>query len=384
MHPTEVKNKQSLWSFSHRTRAHKLSDSFESESSDSESRTETKSNIPSDDTRFFQQLDISSRHETVEYKPNPWRIARINAASRAPNIKEFCVQASSEDTRRNSQSRAPQGRIVDAFKVQAERKPPRAPAPSKALKVTKLKSNTPQVSREDRLSTQGKNNADPRESSHLSNPYFLDNVPQSRHSCAPDLSSTPKEDHRDPRFQPRSCAPTSSWTPDSECGDTPINAEPTPQPYVVHISTSNTPAILLSSAPQEDIPDQVFQSRSCFLTPSWTPDIERNGVVVNEEPSLQRGIAHISTSNTSVPPESRPNVSFLSCSSPLIRGSDYPTHASDLPPKGFQSSPLRPSHRSVHPPARLLSCTPVSKSFSQRPDIRFAGHREFSGMLHSI
>src|SRR6267154_2326296 len=100
---------------------------------------------------------ISSRHETVEYKPNPWSIARINAASRGSN-KDVRGQATSEDTRRKPHSRAPQGRIVDALRVQAECKPPRVHAPLKALKVVKPKSDMPKslrVSREGQVYIQG-------------------------------------------------------------------------------------------------------------------------------------------------------------------------------------------------------------------------------------
>ncbi|KAG1731048.1 uncharacterized protein EDB91DRAFT_1306757 [Suillus paluster] len=148
MHPPEVKDSQNPWSFNHRTRARIA---FDSESdSESEAETSSKANIPSDDSKLIQELDISSRHETVEYKPNPWSIARINAASRPPN-QEPRAQEVSEDTRRKQHQRAPKGRIVDAFRVQAERKPPRAPAPLKAPKAkdTQPKSNTLRVSRED-------------------------------------------------------------------------------------------------------------------------------------------------------------------------------------------------------------------------------------------
>ncbi|KAG2152541.1 uncharacterized protein EDB93DRAFT_249168 [Suillus bovinus] len=158
MNPPESKKEQNPWSFNLRTQAHYASDS------DSESETEISSKVdtPSDNTRLIQELDISLRHETVEYKPNPWSIARINAASRPPN-KEHPGQAISEDKRQKSQPRAPQGRIVDAFKVQAERKPPRAPPPSKAPKVTKPKSNTSQVSREHQVCShiRGMSNTEP-------------------------------------------------------------------------------------------------------------------------------------------------------------------------------------------------------------------------------
>ncbi|OJA09404.1 hypothetical protein AZE42_10837 [Rhizopogon vesiculosus] len=353
MHFPEVNNRQSPWSFNHRTRAHEAFDL--SESSDSESQAEIKSNIPSDDTKLFRQLDISSRHETVEYKPNPWSIARINAASRAPNIKETSGPTLSEHSRQKSHQRAPQGRIVDAFKVQAERKPPRAPVPSKALQIVKPKSNTFQVSRKDQLCIPGKSSVEPGEHSQLVNASFFNSVSQRRSSRTPILSSATQEELCDLRFQSSPHILRSSSS-NSECGSISINAELTCQRSVAHISTSNTPVIFLSSAPRGDLPSQRSQHR-CDISTS-------------EEPTSQRGIAHISTSDTN----SRCNVPFLSRSSPPI-GSDYPLHASYLRPEGYQSSPPRPSHRNVYTPQRLLTCTPVNQSFSHRRDVRITGNQ---------
>lgn len=42
----------------------------------------------SDDTRFLEDMDLSSRNDNAHYKPNPWTIAKINAASRKlPSIR---------------------------------------------------------------------------------------------------------------------------------------------------------------------------------------------------------------------------------------------------------------------------------------------------------
>ncbi|KAG2065380.1 hypothetical protein BDR04DRAFT_1161487 [Suillus decipiens] len=74
------------------------------------------------------------------------REVQAQPMDRPPN-KELPGQVISEDIWWKSQPQAPRGRIVDAFKVQAERKPPRASHPSKALKVN-LKSNAPWVPQE--------------------------------------------------------------------------------------------------------------------------------------------------------------------------------------------------------------------------------------------
>ncbi|KAG1843293.1 hypothetical protein DFJ58DRAFT_706957 [Suillus subalutaceus] len=192
-------HKHNPWSFNHRTRAR---DAFDSDSDpESEVETNSKVNLSSDDTRLIQELDISSRHETVEYKPNPWSIARINAASRPPN-KEPPGQAISEDIRRKSQPQAPQGRIVDAFKIQAERKPPRAPPPLKAPKVTKAKSNTPRVSQKDQVCSQiqSMSSAEPGDYLRHDNAPFLDRGSRTSSSDTPAILSSNAPQIYDARF----------------------------------------------------------------------------------------------------------------------------------------------------------------------------------------
>ncbi|KAG1888511.1 hypothetical protein F4604DRAFT_1644791 [Suillus subluteus] len=195
-------HKHNPWSFNHRTRAR---DAFDSESDpESEVETNSKVNLPSDDTRLIQELDISSRHETVEYKPNPWSIARINAASRPPN-KEPPGQSISEDIRRKLQPQAPQGRIVDAFKIQAERKPPRVPPPLKAPKVTKAKSNTPRGSQKDQVCSQiqSMSSAGPGDYLRHDNAPFLDRGSRTGSSDTPAIlsSNAPQGDLHDLRLQ---------------------------------------------------------------------------------------------------------------------------------------------------------------------------------------
>ncbi|KAG1772911.1 hypothetical protein EV702DRAFT_614323 [Suillus placidus] len=318
MNPPESKNKQIPWSFNHRTRAHDASDD-----SESEAETNSKVNIPSDDTRLVQEFDISSRHETVEYKPNPWSIARINAASRPlNNLKEPPGQAISEDIRQKSQPRAPQGRIVDAFKVQAERKPPRASRPLKALKVNP-RSNTPQVSREHQIYSQiqGISSAEPGDRLQHDNPSFLPRGPQTR--------------------------------------------------------SSDTPTILSSNAPQGDLNDLRLQPYSGVPTLSCTPDSKRRNIQMTHEALLQRSVAHISTPDMSRMPQSQYNAPFMSMSSPLT-SRDYPVNASRLRPGGYQSSPPRPFHRNISTP-RLLPCNQSPSHF--RRGVRLTGNREYLGTL---
>ena len=69
------------------------------------------------DARLIREMDLSGRHETVEYRPNPWSIARINAASRP------CPKPALVSTPRPAMlPPKPQPKpIVEAFKKQAQR-----------------------------------------------------------------------------------------------------------------------------------------------------------------------------------------------------------------------------------------------------------------------
>jgi len=71
------------------------------------------------ETQLLGDLDLSSRQETVVYKPNPWTIAKINAASRpAPLTVPVAVRRN----RSGVNLKPPlKGSIVDGFKKQAER-----------------------------------------------------------------------------------------------------------------------------------------------------------------------------------------------------------------------------------------------------------------------
>ncbi|EGO29029.1 hypothetical protein SERLADRAFT_405188 [Serpula lacrymans var. lacrymans S7.9] len=112
-------NTSSNWSFNHRSYGGFYCDSDDSGESDDDK--DQSRDALSDDTQLFRDLDLASRQETVEYKPNPWTIAKINASSRpAASSKHIEHKAPSQQ----APLKQPQGRIVDAFKKQAERPPP--------------------------------------------------------------------------------------------------------------------------------------------------------------------------------------------------------------------------------------------------------------------
>ncbi|KAJ7619218.1 hypothetical protein DFH06DRAFT_1482997 [Mycena polygramma] len=85
--------------------------------SDSDDDDEPTTNSISEETRLLQELDISHREETVVYKPNPFSIAKINAAARRPAASApLVVHRPTKPALKK-----PTGRIVDSFK-KAEKK----------------------------------------------------------------------------------------------------------------------------------------------------------------------------------------------------------------------------------------------------------------------
>lgn len=112
--PSQKKdNNSSGWAFNLRTR--QLHDSDDSDDCD---EPDEQSNCVSDDTRLMNDFDLSTRIETVNYKPNPWTIAKVNAASRPSEQEKPIPSFSSKSV---SSKQQPTGSIVDCFKKQANR-----------------------------------------------------------------------------------------------------------------------------------------------------------------------------------------------------------------------------------------------------------------------
>lgn len=70
----------------------------------------------SEDARFMLDLDLSSRHDEAVFKPNPWSIAKVNAAVRPRPTASDAPLAS-----KSSPKNHPKGQLVEAFKRQTER-----------------------------------------------------------------------------------------------------------------------------------------------------------------------------------------------------------------------------------------------------------------------
>ena len=81
----------------------------------------------SEDARLIKELDLSSRHDEAVFKPNPWSIAKVNAAAR-PQVGA----AKGPQHAQSPASKRSTGNLEDAFKTQSLR--PRDPSATSALK----------------------------------------------------------------------------------------------------------------------------------------------------------------------------------------------------------------------------------------------------------
>lgn len=101
-----------LWSRNLRTALYADSDSDNESPGQPAGANEIDEPVISEDARILQALDLSSRQDEAVYKPNPWTIAKVNAATRVPT--------KAPDPPRPAPKKLPQGRIVDGFRKQAQ------------------------------------------------------------------------------------------------------------------------------------------------------------------------------------------------------------------------------------------------------------------------
>ncbi|KAA1473541.1 hypothetical protein DENSPDRAFT_279308 [Dentipellis sp. KUC8613] len=111
------------WSFSLRSYC-AFDDSSDSDS-DSPSQPSTSQPKLSEDAKLLASLDLSSRPDEAVYKPNPWSIAKVNAASRGAPARDTSSEAKgnekgAQDLESEKTKKKPKGRIVDLFRKQAE------------------------------------------------------------------------------------------------------------------------------------------------------------------------------------------------------------------------------------------------------------------------
>ncbi|KAJ7293139.1 hypothetical protein C8J57DRAFT_1457409 [Mycena rebaudengoi] len=120
--PKRSSVQSNIWAFNLRSTTTNLD-------SDSDDSAEDTTADISEETRLLNDLDLSSREEPgVLYKPNPFSIAKINAASRPTRpAQPLTVRRPAKPVQKK-----PQGRIVDSFKKTVEKKlatPATVPAP---------------------------------------------------------------------------------------------------------------------------------------------------------------------------------------------------------------------------------------------------------------
>lgn len=113
-----LKKNDCNWAFDFRTNfnGYHSSDS-ESDSADTHLLPETA------DNRLLKDIDLSSREERVSYKPNPFSIAKINAAYRSTGqggVRHNVASVEASKAGKNSGQRT----IMEGFKAQASRPTP--------------------------------------------------------------------------------------------------------------------------------------------------------------------------------------------------------------------------------------------------------------------
>ncbi|KAF9029116.1 hypothetical protein BDZ89DRAFT_1159973 [Hymenopellis radicata] len=101
------------WAFNLRTYKNGCDDS------DSDSDANDGPAVGHEDTRLLNDLDISTREETVVYKPNPFSIAKINAAAR--NARESPTKKKPVKKVVDAAAKGKPNAIAQAFQRQAEK-----------------------------------------------------------------------------------------------------------------------------------------------------------------------------------------------------------------------------------------------------------------------
>ena len=103
--------------------------------SDSEEGPAVPTEKDSEEAKLVKDLDISERQDTAVYKPNPFSIAKINAAARTVNnVDKPATRPEPAPCRDTNKLKAP-FTIVDGFKRQAQRAQSATKGKAPALKL---------------------------------------------------------------------------------------------------------------------------------------------------------------------------------------------------------------------------------------------------------
>ena len=106
------------WSFSQRSAPRFFYDGgTDDDNEENTGGANSSSRLPSSNSHTLQQIDLAAREDSAQYKPDPWSIAKINAAyrPRQPNAPVKSVQE------KPPPKEPPRGAIVDAFTKQAQK-----------------------------------------------------------------------------------------------------------------------------------------------------------------------------------------------------------------------------------------------------------------------
>ncbi|KAI6038362.1 hypothetical protein EDC04DRAFT_1996785 [Pisolithus marmoratus] len=112
--PANQRTSMQDWSFNHRTGGAGHAD-------DSDDDSDNADDGPHDVSSLLRDIDLSSRQETVDYKPNPWSIAKINARSRDSHTQSAKETAQITVPNPKSNTTPTMGPVEAAFKKQADR-----------------------------------------------------------------------------------------------------------------------------------------------------------------------------------------------------------------------------------------------------------------------
>lgn len=117
-----------VWSFDFRTHICYGNDSDDSDHPD------TSQSLPpiSSEAKLLRELDLSTREETVTYKPNPFSIAKTNAAYRSNAPRKKAVQPQNYRASQTRTTKPGQKTLLEGFEIQKRKAalPPRPPVSS--------------------------------------------------------------------------------------------------------------------------------------------------------------------------------------------------------------------------------------------------------------
>nr|VWP01880.1 Oligopeptide transporter OPT-like protein [Ganoderma boninense] len=110
------------WSLSLRSNNYHYDNSSSDDDSDDDLRgpppsdtTGGKKAHPSEEARLMGELDLASRTDAASYKPNPWTIAKANAAVRAPQLPAVTKDARRRTSKKRSNT---QTTVLDLLRMQ--------------------------------------------------------------------------------------------------------------------------------------------------------------------------------------------------------------------------------------------------------------------------